>query len=148
MKMRTALIIFLCLLFSIPAFADDLVFKRIKYFETKGEKTLKHEAMLTIGADAFKLTDRKGNLEYALIPYDAVDKIVYEKSAHPRWKTAVFLTMFALLSKGKKHWLTITWKEKEEGDYVILRMHKDDYRAIVTACESRTGKEVEWIQEK
>ena len=49
----------------------------------------------------------------------------------------------ALLSKGKKHWLTIQHGE----EYTILKMDKKNYRQILAAVEARTGMKVNWIIE-
>jgi hypothetical protein len=132
------------------ALADELVFGKIKYMEREpGKDKLKdRKARLHFQDDRLCVMDNKDKKEYVALPYSGIDEIVYEKSAHARWKTAIFVTPFALFSKGKKHWLTVTWKDEEgKGDYLILRLDKNNYREIVAACETRTGKEVEWIME-
>ena len=62
-------------------------------------------------------------------------------------KTAIFLSPWALLSKGKKHWLTITYKDGEGQDFVLLKLDKKEYKRILATAEAETEKEVERIIE-
>ncbi len=39
---------------------------------------------------------------------------VYERSSHARIKTAILISPLALFSKGKKHWLTISYHNDDE----------------------------------
>lgn len=139
----------LILVITCLTFADNPfpTFKKTKYIEQVGDKAKERKCDLIFTDEGFRVTDDKHRNDYAVIPYGEVDEIVYEKSSHPRWKTAVFLTIFALLSKGKKHWLTISYKDGDERKYVILKMDKNDYRQIIALSETKTGKEVEWIIE-
>ena len=67
----------------------------------------------------------------------------YERAKSARLKTAIFVTPLVLFSKGKKHWLTIQFKDPEgKGDAIILRLDKKNYRAILGELESRAPVEL------
>ena len=92
------------------AFAtDSVVFRKVDYYEDEGEKEKKHDARLALDPNArtILIADEKHGADkkvYALIPYDKVKKIVYERSAHRRYKAGLLVTPWLLFSKGKKHW--------------------------------------------
>ena len=75
------------------------------------------------------------------VPYTEITGIEYEKTKHRRWKTAVLLTGFALMSKGKKHWFTVLQGEQE----TVFRLDKSNFAKILKAAESRTGKKIQMI---
>jgi len=127
--------------------ADEIVFKKVKVMVNVGEKSEETDAQLVLSDGVLLIKDKKGHFALHEIAYSGLNNVVYEKSEHPRWKTAVFLSPWALFSKGKKHWLTLNWTEKEEGKYVILKLDKKNYQQIIAAMEAKTGKKVERIVE-
>ena len=113
--------------------ADAIIFKKVDVFEMEGEDEKK-------GAE--KAT-------YAVIPYDAITKIVYEKSKHRRYGAGMLINPFLLFSKGKKHWLTIEFTgvaDLPQG-YVYLRLDKKNQRQILSALGAGTGIVIEQIIE-
>ncbi len=130
------------------ALAAGTTFDNIQIIVMKenGDKEMK-DCQLLIDNDHMSIL-RKNSAEIR-VDYPAITKMVYEKSAHPRWKTAVFLSPWALLSKGKKHWLTVNWKgaDGSESGYFIIKMDKNNYRDILAMAESKVGMVIERIQE-
>ncbi len=147
--MKKAVCLILLPMFLSLVIADGALptFKKTKLMEQQGDKLKELDCDLIFTDDAFRVTDNKQRADYVRIPYSDVEEIVYEKSSHPRWKTAVFLTIFALLSKGKKHWLTVTYKDADEAKFTILKLDKNDYRQIIALSETKTGKKVQWVVE-
>ena len=47
------------------------------------------------------------------------------------------------LTKSKSHWLYIDYHEQSVPKSVVLRMDKNDYKKILEAVKTHTGKEVE-----
>ena len=82
-------------------------------------------------------------------PYSQINKIVYERSAHRRYKSGLLVTPWLLFSKGKKHWLTIEFHDvaDQPQGFVYTRLDKNNYRRIIAALEAGTGLEVEEIIE-
>ena len=113
LKTLTAVALLLVLAGSAVAVAaDPVIFKTVDVFEMEGEKEKKRDARMELDPDAriLSLVDEKKGAEkatYAVIPYDAITKIVYEKSSHRRYGAGMLINPLLLFSKGKKHWLTI-----------------------------------------
>ena len=132
--------------------AEVLQFRKVDYFQittkANGEpEEKKHDARLEIDQDAKQLRivhEKRGASEatYAEITFADVTNILYEQSKSPRWKTAIFLSPFALFSSGRKHWLTIEY----EGGYAYVRLDKNNQRQIRAALGG-AGFEVETILE-
>ena len=135
--------------------ADPLIFKKVDFFQQRGEGEEKRDARLELDPDTrmLSITDEKNGAEkatYLAVPYDVITKIVYERSAHRRYGAGVLVSPFLLLTKGKKHWLTIEFSgvaAYPEG-YAYLRLEKDNYRRILSAIEAATGLEKEEILDK
>jgi len=143
--MRKSIALFFLL--TIPALIlanEPIRFNKVKFMEQKSDGNADERKTDLYLFDDHILVGRRGKGRvWAKIPFSELEEITYEKSSHPRWKTAIFLTPWALLSKGKKHWLTLEWGN----EYCILRLDKNNYRAIIAALEAKTGLEVQWIVE-
>lgn len=133
---------------------DSVVFRKVDFYEDQGDKEKKHDARLALDPDArtIMIADEKRGAEkkvYALIPYDKVKKIVYERSAHRRYKAGLLVTPWLLFSKGKKHWLTIEFEDVADQPlgYVYVRLHKGNYRRVLSALSGGVGIEIEEIIE-
>jgi hypothetical protein len=142
--------VLLCLFSISSSFGEDVYFKKLEYFSQEGDKRVEHDARITFAKEDILITDQNHpeKMTYASIPISSITKMVYEKSSHPRWKTAIFLSPFALFAKGKKHWLTIQYQKPDKSDdFVFLRLDKDNYQMILATIEARTGKAVEKMLE-
>ena len=127
-----------------------IIFGKVDYFEAQGEKEQKRDTRLELdpanrilrfvdeGKGAAKAT-------YLAVPYDSVTKIVYERAAHRRYKAGLLLSPWLLLTKGKKHWLTIEYEgvAAYPAGYGSAQLDKDNYRRILTALGAATGLEIE-----
>lgn len=124
----------------------DAAFVDVKLLRTSGGKTEEVDVLLTLGPDAIVLTPRKGTSTAQTMAYRAVAAAVYSQSKHPRWKegsaAAFAVGVFAapvFFMKGTKHWLTL----EGGGEAIVLRLDKNNYRAILPELEVRTGKKIE-----
>jgi len=131
-----------------------LIFKKVDFFEMEGEDEKKRDARLVLDPvlEVLTLSDEKKGAEkvtYASIPYTHITKIVYERSAHRRYKSGLFVTPWLLFSKGKKHWLTVEFKDVAQfpQGFVYVRLDKENYRRVLSALEAGTGLEIEEIIE-
>ena len=137
---------------SAASAADTVEFRKVDYFEviskSNGEPDeKKRDARIEIDQDARELRivhEKKGASEatYATVPFADVTSIAYERAKSPRVKSAIFLSLLALFSPGKKHWLTIEW----EGGYAYMRLDKKNQRQLRTALGA-AGFEVETLVE-
>jgi hypothetical protein len=77
------------------------------------------------------------------IPWKSVQSIEYGQNVSRRWKTAIFISPIALLSKARKHMITITYKEKSQGDQaVVLEFGKDIYRLALASLKAKSGRDI------
>ena len=130
-----------------------MVFWKVDYFEVvtknNGEPDeKKHDARIEIDREAATIAivhEKRGasGASYAAIAFADVTSVTYEQSKSPRIKTAIFLSPLALLSPGRKHWLTIEYN----GEYVYMRLDKNNQRQIRAALGA-AGFEVQTLIEE
>ena len=102
---------------------------------TEGETSMKDEKVYTF-------TYKGGNLT---IPYDQVDSLEYGQKAGRRVGLAIAVSPFLLLSKKRKHFLTISWKDaNDKQQAAVLELGKDIVRTEIATLEARTGRKVEY----
>jgi hypothetical protein len=77
-----------------------------------------------------------------VIPWGAIEELEYGQRVSRRWKTAVFLTVFALFSRGRKHYVTITYKTSAGDQAAIFEFGKDVIRPTLAALKARSGKKL------
>jgi hypothetical protein len=90
------------------------------------------------------------------IPYKSVIDLEYGQKAGRRVGTAVATTvlfgpigLLSLLSKKRKHYLTIGFKDDADKDQVVvLELGKDIVRTTIPIVETRSGKKVEYQDEE
>ena len=153
-RLTATALLFVIIGTSVTVAADAIIFKKVDFFEMRGDDEKKWNARLELDPEAKILTlaDEKNGIEkatYAVIPYSQINKIVYERSAHRRYKSGLLVTPWLLFSKGKKHWLTIEFHDvaDQPQGFVYIRLDKNNYRRIIAALEAGTGLEVEEIIE-
>lgn len=127
----------------LPAIADaeTLTFKKSRALDSEGKEK---KVTLVLGDDSMTVHREKHPEEvFAEFRYEGITAMEYERAKSARLKTAIFVTPLVLFSKGKKHWLTIQYKDPEgKGDAIILRLDKKNYRAILGELESRAPVEL------
>jgi hypothetical protein len=83
------------------------------------------------------------------INYDAVHAMQHEKTSQPRYVAAVAISPAFLLTRSKKHYLTIEYNDPAgEAHSVIVRLNKKHARAAVATATAQTSKSMEQIEEK
>ena len=88
----------------------------------------------------------KGNFE---IHYENVTSLEYGQKAGRRLAVALTITIWALLSKKRKHFLTIGYtdaNDKPQG--VVIEIPKGTVKSTITILEVRSGKKVEYESEE
>lgn len=92
---------------------------------------------------------KNGGGEAFAIPYDRVTSLLYERTSNPRYVSAMLISPLLLLTKGKKHFLTIQYKDgNDQGQYAIVRLDKTNYQDCLAAVEAQTGKRVDRTEER
>lgn len=84
-----------------------------------------------------------------IIPYDQVTDLEYGEKAGRRVGLAIAVNPLFLLSKKKKHFLTITWKDEANKQHAaVFELGKSIIRPMIVTLERRTGKKVEYQDEE
>jgi len=104
----------------------------------------------------FKSTDKKFAGTTFSIPYSKVIDLEYGQKAGRRVGTAVATTvllgpigLLSLLSKKRKHYLTIGFKDELDKDQVaVVELGKDIVRATLPIVETRSGKKITYQDEE
>lgn len=149
MSLRLGYFLLASMLFAIPSGveAQDISFNKTKQEYQDGEKTRDRDVALVFSDDQIVVKHRKRDDVYAEIPNSSITDLTYERSKHPRVKTAIFLSPLALFSPGKKHWFTIQYTTGDETEYVLLQLDKNEYQRVILEAETKTGKKVERVIE-
>ncbi|HET9532750.1 MAG TPA: hypothetical protein VFQ92_20515 [Blastocatellia bacterium] len=131
---------------SSPAYAG-LDSKKAMY--VGGTVKMKEKATgkaLTSDEKVFQFQSKYGNLD---IPYDKVTSLEYGQKAGRRVAVAILVTPFALFSKKRKHYLTITFKDESDKEQAaVFELGKDIVRVTLANLQVRTGKEIEYQDEE
>ncbi len=70
------------------------------------------------------------------ISWDRVSQLEYGQNAARRWRSAILLSPLALFSKAKKHFVTITYQDKDKVEQaVVLEFDKDDIRMVLASLQ-------------
>jgi hypothetical protein len=73
------------------------------------------------------------------IPWDRVSQLEYGQNVARRWRSAILLSPIALFSKARKHFVTITYQDKDKVEQaVVLEFDKDDIRMVLASLKART----------
>lgn len=93
-----------------------------------------------------KFTSKKGNFD---IPYHGVTSIEYGQKAGRRLGVAITLTVWALFSKKRKHFLTVGYTDdNNQPQGVVIELPKGTPKSIITALEARSGLKCEYESEE
>ena len=105
------------------------------------------EGSLLINPDKGLLFEcKKGNFE---IPFERVTSLEYGQKAGRRLGVAVLVNPVFLLSKKRKHFLTIGYKDtKATSQGVVLELAKGLPAKVITIVEARSGVKCEYESEE
>jgi hypothetical protein len=139
--------------FATESFAGDR-FTCAEYFaatpagQKKAEAGVNGTLVFDQNSKKVEFLDPKGTPAFS-INYDAIHAMQYEKTSQPRYVAAVVISPAFLLTRSKKHYLTIEYNDASgEAHSVIVRLNKKNARAVVATATAQTSKSVEQIEEK
>jgi len=79
------------------------------------------------------------------IPYDRIDSLEYGQKAGRRLGLAIVLTPAALLSKKRRHYLTVNYKDADDRQQAaVFELGKHTVRVTLSSLEARTGRKIEY----
>lgn len=83
------------------------------------------------------------------IPYTRIETLEYGQKVDRRLLLAIAISPVFLLSKKRKHFLTIGYTD-DDGNHqaLVFRVDKNDIRATLAGLEARTGLEIKYQDEE
>ena len=73
------------------------------------------------------------------VPWDRVSQLEYGQKVARRWRSAILLAPIALFHKARKHFVTITYQDKDKVEQaVVLEFDNDDIRMVLASLKART----------
>lgn len=116
--------------------------------QKKVEPGVKGTLVFDENSKKVEFLDSKGTSAFT-VNYDAIEGMQYERTTQPRYLAAVVISPVFLLTRSKKHYLTIEYKDQSgEARSVIVRLNKRNARRAVASATAQTNKSVEQIEEK
>ncbi len=96
----------------------------------------------TADEKTFSFTHKDGKL---VVPYDRINDLEYGQKAGRRIGLAIAISPWLLLSKKRKHFLTIGYKdENDKQQAAVFQLGKDIVRTTLASMEARTGKKIDY----
>ena len=94
------------------------------------------------GADTLVL--HSGNTELD-IAYQKINTVEYGQHVSRRYAAAVLISPLLLLSKSRRHFVTIGYlDESGKQQALVFRVKKGDIRSVLASLEARTGRRIEY----
>jgi hypothetical protein len=86
--------------------------------------------------------------DYFSIPVKAITEIFYSRVSGRRIGAAIVVSPLLLFSKGKKHYMTLSFDDKDKMVGAIeFKLDKSNYRPLLRAVEQVTGLAMKYDQE-
>ena len=100
----------------------------------------------TTDAEVLVFETKKAAME---VPYERVNLLEYGQQVGRRYLLALVVSPLLLLSKSRKHYLTVGFKDHEgRQQALVLQIHKDEVRALLASLEARTGLKVSYVDDE
>ena len=129
---------------ALPVLADEPGVKAELVGGTVAELPAKSNVVLDLtGSDRLLFrSSQKNTLE---VPYNKVNTVEYGQNVSRRYAAAVLISPVLLLSKSRKHFVTLGYIDSEgRQQALVFRVGKGDIRGLLTGLEARTGRRVEY----
>ena len=79
------------------------------------------------------------------IAYRKINTVEYGQNVSRRYAAAVLISPVLLLSKSRKHFVTIGYVDEEDRQQaLVIRVEKGDIRSVLAGLEARTGRRIEF----
>lgn len=105
----------------------------------------KSEGRFTQSGEAITFTPKKKGVKPVDIAYASVAELEYGQKAGRRVAVGILISPWALFSKKRNHYLTISYKDAAGKDQAgVFELGKDVVRTTLTILETRTGKPIQF----
>lgn len=83
------------------------------------------------------------------VPYESINLLEYGQNVSRRLAAAVLISPLFILSKSRRHFLTIGYADEQgKQQALVFRVNKDDIRLVLATLEARTGRRIEFQDEE
>jgi len=83
------------------------------------------------------------------VPYARINLLEYGQKVNRRYALAVLVSPVLLLSKARKHFLTVAYTDPQgRQQALVFQVNKDDVRSVLVALEVKTGLKVQFQDEE
>ena len=140
--------------FLLPALhllAQGVSFQTVRTMVPDGKKVREKRVELVF-ANHEQLLVKSEDRALVTIPFSKIDKIDYEfAKRHRTGEGAAVMALslgagaIVMLTKTTSHWMGVEFQEDGRRKQLLLRLDKSDYRSVIAAAESQTGKKVEML---
>jgi hypothetical protein len=147
--MKQALIFLLVALMAVPAPLAAAVRGKEVMYVGGTIKSVPEATEGTLDTDNPKIlifNSPKGSFE---IPYDRITSLEYGQKAGRRLGVALVITVWALFSKKRRHFVTIGFTDENNAPQgVVLEIPKGYTKTTLTILEVRSGRKVDYESEE
>jgi PEGA domain len=128
----------------IPA---QMTFKNVELRTAYGAADQGDGGRLVVDGERIRFL-KGDNREQFSIPAKAVTEIFYSRVAGRRIKTAILVSPLLLFTKGKKHYMTLSFNDgASQVGAVEFKLDKKNYRGVLRAVEEVSGVTMAYDQE-
>ena len=79
------------------------------------------------------------------VPYARIQTVEYGQQVSRRYAAAVLISPVLLLSKERRHYVTLSFVDRNGiQQAIVFRVEKSDIRPVLAGLEARTGRRVEY----
>ena len=95
-------------------------------------------------ADSEALIFRSGSKEFR-VAFSRIQTLEYGQNVSRRYAAAVLISPMLLLSKERKHFVTVGFVDGEGAQQVLVfHIGKNDIRTVLASLEARSGRRIEY----
>jgi len=143
--MRKLLLVLLCFLLPVTAFAGEGGYKVA--YDGGSIPDIKTGVSLHLVIEGDHIRFVKDGKDLLMLPASSITEVSYGQDVHRRVGAAIGLAVFSLglgallaLSKSKKHFIGVTWQDGDKKGGLVVQADKSDYRGLLVGLEGITGK--------
>jgi hypothetical protein len=132
-----------------PSVGGSERFGSVEYLHaTTDGKHRREDGQLVVDNSGGRVAFESDRRHEIAIPGNQITRIVYERASKPRYAAGLLIAWPLLFTKSKQHYLTVQYSSQGQGDYAVFRLSKHNYREILAAVESATGRKVDREEER
>jgi hypothetical protein len=142
-RTRITVVIWLCLFVATLAAVDSR--GALYVGGTIPDLKEKSEGQFTQSEEAITFTPKKKGAKPVDIRYASVVELEYGQKAGRRVAVGILISPWALFSKKRNHYLTVSYKDANGKDQAgVFELGKDVVRTTLKVLETRTGKPIQF----